>query len=269
MYIIKSISGNNIAGGDYWRGEDFWKHLKITEYQSTFQFLKKMLKRSCKILEAGCGLGRWVVPLADLGFEVYGLEIYQEALNVINKNYKSLNLKLVQGDVLEIPFENDTFDVVISLGVLEHFENRETQNKAIAEHKRVMKDDGIFLVTVPYLNIVRRLLHVPYEKYVYLTLGEKRNNYKFYEYRYKKNEFRKILEDNGFKIKKIIYDDLKAPFNFTFCIDYPFNKFLESKNEHFRLTKFGSILYKFLWFLHPSFISGGIGFLCEKNRNNN
>ena len=150
-------------------------------------------------MEAGCGLGRWVIPLSENGYEVTGIEIEPEAINIIKKNYISNNLNLVVGDIFKVPFNNKYFDVVISLGVLEHFEEEEVLNRALREHIRVLKDDGMFLVTVPFLSFIRLIVHAPYVKLLSVVRYFKNKKEYFSEYRYSKNEFIKVLENNGSK----------------------------------------------------------------------
>ncbi len=73
-------------------------------------------------------------------------------------------------------FPDRYFDIVLSLGVLEHFEDSVIQRNAILEHMRVLKNDGILLITVPYLSCVRFIIHIPYLKLVSLMHYYKREN---------------------------------------------------------------------------------------------
>ncbi len=140
-----------------------------------------------------------MIPLSENGYEVTGIEIEPEAINIIKKNYISNNLNLVVGDIFKVPFNNKYFDVVISLGVLEHFEEEEVLNRALREHIRVLKDDGMFLVTVPFLSFIRLIVHAPYVKLLSVVRYFKNKKEYFSEYRYSKNEFIKVLENNGSK----------------------------------------------------------------------
>ena len=251
-------------GGDYWREVDFDEHLKLTEKQTTYNYLLKNYPPPGKILEAGCGLGRWVIPLAKENYNVTGIEIEEEALNTIKQNFKAENLTLIHGDIFNMPFEPDAFDIVISLGVLEHFEDPVLQQKAIYEHIRVLKKGGYFLVTVPYLSILRLLFHIPFLKIVTLIHKIKRKQHYFAEYRYNKREFKKILEKAGLKIVDFIYDELYEPDNFGLTIDYPVREIFRKKNAQYKLNSFGKLVFKIFWKIYPGLISGGIGFVCTK-----
>jgi len=251
------------SGGAYWQNADFIEHLKLTDYQTTYQYLINNYPPPLKILEAGCGLGRWVIPLAEKGYDVTGIELEEEAIKIIIKNYNSTNMTLVHGDVFKMPFTDKSFDIVISLGVLEHFEKPEIQKEAIIEHLRVLKDEGVFLITVPYLSFIRLVFHLPWVKFVSIIRKLKNKKEYFSEYRYSKNEFKKIISNSGLEIIDIVYDELLPPHNFGF-MDYPIKKLFKDTTGQFKLNKIGQIVFKILWKIQPKLVSGGIGFICKK-----
>ena len=133
---------NEMSGGAYWQDAYFTNHLKLTKFQTSFKYVVDNYSPPLHILEAGCGLGRWVIPLAENGFSVIGIEIEQEAVDIFNKHYSSPNAKVLQGDIFNMPFEDKKYDLVISLGVLEHFELKELQTKAFKEHMELLYFDG-------------------------------------------------------------------------------------------------------------------------------
>jgi len=72
------------------------------------------------VLEAGCGTGRFMDPLARAGAEVIGIDLSQ-AIEVAQENLGHLpNCHFVQGDLTHPPFQPETFDFVYSIGVLHH-----------------------------------------------------------------------------------------------------------------------------------------------------
>lgn len=263
--LFAQYKKNQNEGGDYWRDADFHEHLKLTSYQTTYQYLLKNYPPPQKILEAGCGIGRWVIPLSQGKYNVTGIEIKEEAINVIKQHYFSENITLVVGDIFNMPFVDKSFDIVISLGVIEHFENNDIQAQAIEEHIRVLKEDGIFLVTVPHISFVRFLFHIPFVKLVSLVRFFKGKKEYFTEYRYSRREIENILKNNKLKIIDIVYDDLIAPYNFGLTVDYPINMYLRSKDGiQYKSNKLGNVIFRFLWKIHPGIVSGGIGFICTR-----
>lgn len=259
------VKKKETAGGAYWKDVDVNEHFVLTNHQTAFHYLIKNYKPPLSILEAGCGLGRWVVPLSEKGFDVTGIEIEREAVEIIKKTYPVRNFNIVEGDIFKMPFKAESFDMVISLGVLEHFEDKSLQRQAIQEHLRVLKKDGIFFVTVPYFNLLRLLLNVPYIKMLSLVRKIKGKKESFSEYRYTKSTFKKILEENGLKVESVFWDDLSAPYSFGLSVDQPIKRFTHSKDSiPYKLNKTGLLSQKLFWGIYPGIMSGGIGFICKK-----
>ena len=107
-------------------------------------------KRSVgRILDAGCGIGRYAVFFAEQGFDVYGMDISKEAIEIADAwlAKKGLKADLRVGDVEKLPFDDEFFGVVISDGVLDHipFSNAK---KAIKEIERVLAPNGYIYITL-------------------------------------------------------------------------------------------------------------------------
>ena len=116
-------------------------------------FDKYIANPAAKILEAGCGLGGWVNYFYLKKFQVVGLEIDDELVQQV-KRYNS-KIPVEKGDIFNIHYPDSHFDAYISLGVIEHFE--EGPIAALREANRVLKNGGLAFITVPYLNIFRKL----------------------------------------------------------------------------------------------------------------
>ena len=170
---------------------------------------------------------------------------------------------LVHGDIFKMDIPDETFDVILSFGVLEHFEDPDIQKKAILEHKRVLKNDGIFLITVPFLSFMRFVFHIPFVKLVLLVRLLKKKKQFFTEYRYGKKGFKKIKENCHLKVIDVVYNDLVGPYNFG-LMDYPIRKLFKDKKIPYKKNKFGNFVFKLLWNFHPKLVNGGIGFFCQK-----
>lgn len=74
--------------------------------------------------------------------ECIGLEYSEELI----KTCEDENIKIVQGDAQNLPFQNDSFDVVCAAALIEHVEN---PIKMLEEAFRVLKPDGIIIITTP------------------------------------------------------------------------------------------------------------------------
>lgn len=101
-----------------------------------------MLPEGCeKILEVGCGRGSISSYFADQGYQChlldYSPEIFDIARDIFEKNRHWG--RYVQGDARSLPYVDDTFDIVVSIGLLEHFESVE---QLLAEQVRVLSPRG-------------------------------------------------------------------------------------------------------------------------------
>lgn len=112
-------------------------------------YLYDVKKDAKKILDVGCGNGNHVVFFAEQGFEVYGIDISKEAIEIGNAwlAKKGLKADLRVGDIEKIPFEDEYFDVVISHGVLDHIPFSKAK-KAMEEIKRVCVPKGYIYITL-------------------------------------------------------------------------------------------------------------------------
>ncbi len=102
-----------------------------------------------KMLEIGCGAGWELIAWARNGLQVTGLDLSSGALALAAKNFEHNRLvaDLRQGNAEELPFADDTFDIVASFGVLH--QTQSTQ-RAISEVLRVLKPSGEAVITLYY-----------------------------------------------------------------------------------------------------------------------
>lgn len=102
-----------------------------------------------RILDAGCGNGRHVVFFAEQGFDVYGIDMSGEAIEIANAwlGKKGLKAHLEVGDIGKLPFDNQYFDLVISHEVLDHIPFSKAQ-KALREIGRVSSNGAYIYITL-------------------------------------------------------------------------------------------------------------------------
>ena len=114
------------------------------EFLTTMRYIEKFAKKGCKILEVGAGTGAYSITLAKMGYDVTALELVPRNVEIMKKRAKGLNnIKCMVGDALNLPFENNEFDIVLNLGPMYHLYNQNDKDKAISETIRVCKPDGI------------------------------------------------------------------------------------------------------------------------------
>jgi ubiquinone/menaquinone biosynthesis C-methylase UbiE len=102
------------------------------------------------VLEIGAGTGRDSLPLVHHGARVVQLDYAEHSLRILQQLSRETKtpVAIVGGDAFQLPFRDDTFDVVFHQGLLEHF--RASQAEALLkEHIRVLRPSGLLLVDVP------------------------------------------------------------------------------------------------------------------------
>jgi len=100
------------------------------------------LPPQARILDAGCGSGRNMVELARHG-TVTGIELSQTSVCLARARESG---EVIEGSVLEMPFADASFDLAVSLDVIEHLED---DLEALRELRRTVAPGGALLVTVP------------------------------------------------------------------------------------------------------------------------
>jgi SAM-dependent methyltransferase len=95
-----------------------------------------------EILDAGCGSGRNMVELARHG-TVTGVELSETSVELARARNVG---EVISGSVLDMPFPADSFDLAVSLDVIEHLED---DLGALREMRRSVTPGGSLLVTVP------------------------------------------------------------------------------------------------------------------------
>jgi SAM-dependent methyltransferase len=155
------------------------------------------------ILEAGCGLGAWVIYLGDRGYDIAGIDNDAQVIGRLKEWRPSLNVSA--GDIRALPCETGSLGAVISLGVMEHFE--EGCDEAMRETWRVLRPGGLFFFTVPLNNLFRKLVAHPLRG-IYLRWRDFRgDSIHFAEYRYTPTEVERMLARNGFTPFLTTWDD--------------------------------------------------------------
>lgn len=118
------------------------------EYAFTMLNAVPELKRGTAV-DIGCGPGDYVEELMKRGFETFAIDISTEMLNVCRMRLNIPDIvfqsHFKQADIENIPFNDQTFDVVICVGVLGLLT---TDDKALGEILRVLKPGGLLLLAV-------------------------------------------------------------------------------------------------------------------------
>ncbi|MFX0066661.1 MAG: class I SAM-dependent methyltransferase [Candidatus Hermodarchaeota archaeon] len=106
-------------------------------------------KETKRIIDLGCGNGNHVVFFAEQGFDVSGIDISEEAIEIARAwlNMRDLKADLQAGDIENIPCPDQSFDVVISHAVLDHIPF-EKAKKVMEEIKRILVPGGYVCISL-------------------------------------------------------------------------------------------------------------------------
>jgi ubiquinone/menaquinone biosynthesis C-methylase UbiE len=197
-------------------------------------------KDNLKILDIGCGTGIVMKKLEKYG-EVYGMDISEEAIKFCNKRgIKNIS----KSSALKIPYKNDYFDLITILDVLEHVDE---DQKTLEEINRVLKREGICILTVPAFSFI-------WSEHDIALHHKRRYNLKFLSLNIKKA---------GMKLEKAsYYNFFLSPLIMMFRIMKNFLKNLFHKNYNeasaktdlFRVNSFTNMFLKTILNIEASFL---------------
>ena len=96
-----------------------------------------------KVLEIGCGRGSLSCYFSDAGYDCTLVDLSKNAISLAKEIFYKNNLKanFLVGDANSLDFKDSSFDIIYSIGLLEHFEDIE---QTLSEQIRVLKDGGIW-----------------------------------------------------------------------------------------------------------------------------
>jgi ubiquinone/menaquinone biosynthesis C-methylase UbiE len=153
----------------------------LHRYSLAFPFANEKI-----VLDIACGDGYGTALLADVAYKVEGVDLDSKTIEYASKKYLRQNINFTIGDILNIPFEDNFFDLIICFETFEHLDEHD---RLLNEVKRVLKDDGILIMSTP-------------EKSVYSDARNYSN--KFHKKELYLNEYKDLLK-NHFNYNQFLY----------------------------------------------------------------
>jgi ubiquinone/menaquinone biosynthesis C-methylase UbiE len=223
----------------YW--DNFWDKIENTVTHKDIQYLIDEIKleyllsllqsmpsvpKDIKTIEVGSGSALLSCFLAQYGYETYALDYSKSALNVAKNNYMLINKdrRFILGDVRRLPFKNDSFDVVISTGLLEHFRDPQI---VVDEMVRVFKKGGLFFsdIVPKKFRLITSLAFV--DKLVSWMRGKKLEHY--YEKKLNKRDIEQLLLSSGLHKINVFAGEFSLPKNYFHQEEFQLKKSIKSK----------------------------------------
>lgn len=172
----------------------------LARYQDLYLYQQQLIELICeklpelrgtRILEVGCGKGNELVQLAKRGAACFGLDFSESAMAwmLARLTKEGMRMPLVRGDARNLPFDIESFDLVFSQGVLEHFTN---PGDVLQEQRRVMRNGALIVIEVPN----KWNLYTIYKK---ILMALKRWP-PGWETQYSPRELKGLLRQNGFEV---------------------------------------------------------------------
>jgi 2-polyprenyl-3-methyl-5-hydroxy-6-metoxy-1,4-benzoquinol methylase len=128
------------------------------EYITNIHYIEKYCPPNSVILDACAGTGRYAFYFARNGHKVTAGDIvpsYVENIKLKNEE-NSLLEEIKTNDVLDMDFQDNSFDVVLCMGALYHLKTKDERYKAVSECIRILKANGIIILS--YINKYAQML---------------------------------------------------------------------------------------------------------------
>ena len=129
---------------------DYLSPVTIKRYNELLDVFEKY-RRTNKILDVGSGIGYFLDEAKKRGWEVYGTEITDKAIEICQQK----GIKMYKGKLADVGLDENAFDVVTSFEVIEHINNPRQELEIIY---KLLRKGGVFYFTTPNFNAVERFL---------------------------------------------------------------------------------------------------------------
>ncbi len=237
------ITYRSKKNSEYWK--DRWQNITIDEPINNekiypIKFSNMIIKdHNQKILEAGCGAGRILRYYHNKNFNIIGIELIENIVKKLKSTDSSLDVR--EGNILNLDFPNDFFDIILGFGLYHNFQ-QDDLSQSLNETFRVLKNGGKLCASFRADNLQEKIID-------WINRDKFSKKKEFHKLNLKKKEFIELLKKHNFKIKKV-YNVQNMPFLFKFKFFRGKNqkKFNENlaRTEGYRLSLIGKVLQNIL-----------------------
>lgn len=166
-----------------------------------------------RVLDLGCGNGRLFQALKDKHIEYLGVDNSEKLIEIARSKYAALGAKFQLADALNLSLLDNSFDKIYSIAVLHHIPSKEFRLQFLKEAKRVLKPNGLLILTVWKL-VQKKSIKLALKYAVLKILGSSKLDFndvlvpwaktcQRYLHQFTKRRLKKLIEKANFKIEKI------------------------------------------------------------------
>lgn len=179
----------------------FWEEKERSKkvYPSVSDIVGELIRvcpnlRKKKVLEVGSGTGRDGIELAQKEAEVFLLDFAKSglALSQYFASEKGVKTHRVMGDAQKAPFPDESFDILLHQGLMEHFRD---PRPLLRENYRLLKNRGVLLVDVPQTFHLYTVM-----KHIFIFFGKW---FAGWEREFTPHSLHKIVESEGFQVIRV------------------------------------------------------------------
>ncbi len=217
-YLLqKTKEDYNLIAEDFSRTrEKIWEEIKF--------LFDDYLIEGDRILDLGCGTGRFVELFKNRNVDYIGADISEKLIEIAKKKYLCLpkfsegkfrqaRAKFQKANALNLPFPNDYFDKVYSIAVLHHIPSEEFRLQFLKEARRVLKQEGFLILTVWKFH-QRKEIFLLFKYTILKLIGKSKLDFKDifepwgkkterYYHWFSKKELINLIKEAGFKIREV------------------------------------------------------------------
>jgi SAM-dependent methyltransferase len=188
---------------EHWGGHTVEELLEVARTSPLTALITASLPSAGLVLEAGCGLGQYVILLRERGWRTAGVDTSLEALAACRH---VAAVPLAASDLRALAIRNGAVAAYVSLGVVEH--DPAGPDAILREARRVLEPGGVLVLSVPYVNGLRRL-GAPWIRRRQRRIRE--GGGEFYQFAFSRAEARAFLGRHGFEVRRTApYDPARA-----------------------------------------------------------
>lgn len=176
-------------------------------HNSKINLAKRIIKdldyQNC--LDIGCASGFMLSKIAEFKKASYvGVDIYDKAINYAKKRYPHISFK--KASASKLPFKDNSFDLILCYETIEHVEDPQS---CLKEAKRVLRKNGIFILTMDSGSLLFRIVWWFWEN----SKGQVWQGAHLHPFHH--NELEELIKKAGFSVQDKIFSFLDMEVTFV------------------------------------------------------